>query len=254
MPLAMTRRHALAGLAGLPLLGLSPTRAAAVAAAPPPEGYDTYLVYLMNGVVDADAETLLPKGDTFQREIMRRTAEEVDAELERAEQFFADKFGLDFTGVEAVDGVKTIDNITLDTLGFMLDPERQYRVYTISDRKVPTEGWLVRDGGWAVMIGEGGATLRGEWGGEDGTKVPAKSFMVFGDYNIDADGEEIPIHYQSGSPILPPGPNGLQVFSCDLTHREWGDGLANGIILPPQKRGDGTIKTAIRNVLTFPGY
>ncbi len=75
--------------------------------------------------------------------------------MARAEQYFAAKFGLDFAGVEVADGLKMIDNTSLDTRGFMLDPELQYRAYTISDRTVPSRGWLVRDGGWQVMIGEG---------------------------------------------------------------------------------------------------
>ena len=235
----LTRRHAVAGLAGLPLLGLSLTHATPAAAAAPPEGYDKYLVYIMNGVIDADGELLLPEGETFQREINQRTSEEIAAELERAEQFFLEKFGLDFAAAAAADGVKTVDNVTLDTRGFMLDPRAEYRVYTISDMTVPAEGWLVRDGGWAAMIGAGGATLRGEWGGADGTEVPAESFMVFGNYNIDADGALILINYQSGSPILPPAANDLQMFSCDLTQPDWGEGLANGIILPPQDLATG---------------
>ncbi len=78
--------------------------------------------------------------------------------------------------------------------------------------------------------------------------------MVFGGYNIDAEEEPILIHYQSGSPILPPAVHGIQVFSCELTHPEWGEGVANGIILPPEDSGDGAVKVAVRNVLTFPGY
>jgi hypothetical protein len=59
---------------------------------------------------------------------------------------------------------------------------------------------------------------------------------------------------QSGSPLLPPGLNGIMTFSCELTHPAWGEGLANGISLPPPERGAGTVQVATRNVLTFPGY
>lgn len=234
------------------VLGLS--LVATAHAAPAPEGYDQYLVYLMNGVVDADAPGLPPEGEFFQREIMERTAEEAEAEFRRAEQFFLERFGVDFASVEADDGIKTIDNLSLDTEGFMLAPERNYRVYTIAGMDVPDEGWEVRDGGWAVMVGEGGATLKGEWGGPDGTEVPAGSMFVFGDYNIDAGAGNAPIliHYQSSAPIVPTE-TGVQAFSCELTHEEWGTGLANGVILPPEDLGDGTVKHTVRNVLTFPG-
>lgn len=219
-----------------------------------PEGYDNYLVYLMNGEVDADAPGLLPEGEFFQTEIMGRTEDEAAADFARAEEYFLDRFGVDFASVEAVDGIKTVDTMMLDTRGFMLAPERNYRVYTIAGMDVPDEGWEVRDGGWAVMIGEGGATLYGEWGGAGGKEVEASSMFVFGDYNIDtgADNDPILIHYQSSAPIVPTS-TGVQAFSCELTHPEWGTGLANGVILPPEDLGDGTIKIAVRNVLTFPG-
>ena len=178
--------------------------------------------------------------------------EEIQAELDRAEAFFRDRFGLDFTDVEAVDGVKTVEGASLNTEGFMVDPRREYRAYIVSDESVPAEGWVVRDGGWRVDIQEGGATLTGEWGGEDGTEVPGGAFLVFGDYNIDTGGEPIIIHYESGSPILPFGVDGIMAFSCDLSHDAWGEGQANGTVLVPEDRGDGTVKASTRNVLTFP--
>jgi hypothetical protein len=234
------------------VLGLS--IASTVHADDGPEGYDNYLVYLMNGVVEADAPGLLPEGEFFQTEIMGRTEDEAADEYARAEEYFLGRFGVDFAAVEAVDGTKTVDNLTLDTRGFMLAPERAYRVYTIAGMDVPDDGWEVRDGGWAVMVGDGGATLNGEWGGADGTQVAAGSMFVFGDYNIDtsAGQDDILIHYQSSAPIVPTV-TGVQAFSCELIHPDWGTGLANGVILPPEDLGDGTIKIAVRNVLTFPG-
>ncbi|MGD9712283.1 MAG: hypothetical protein AB7V46_09485 [Thermomicrobiales bacterium] len=214
--------------------------------------FDKTLVFMMNGVYDPNDTSAMPSGDTFVREIMDRTEEEVAAELGRAEEFFRDRFGLDFTGVEAVDGIKTIEGATLDTRGFMVDPRRDYRAYIISDEDVPAEGWVVRDGGWMVTIQEEGATLYGEWGGEEGTAVPGGSFLVYGDYNIDTGGEPIIIHYQSGSPILPMGIDGIMAFSCDLFHEEWGSGRANGTVLAPEELADGTVKESTRNVLTFP--
>ncbi len=246
--LKLTGAAGLAALIGQPHLG----SVGAQSAPPAPEGFDKTLVYMMNGVYDPNDTSTVPDGDTFLREIMGYTDEEVASELDRAEAFFRDRFGLDFSEAEAVDGMKTVEGAMLDTRGFMVDPRSEYRAYIISDESVPAEGWVVRDGGWMASIQEDGATLRGEWGGEDGTEVPGGSFLVFGEYNIDTGGEPIVIHYESGSPILPMGVDGIMAFSCDLLHEEWGEGRANGTVLAPEDLGDGTVKQSTRNVLTFP--
>lgn len=261
----MTRRTGLklTGAAGLAALVGQPHLRTAVAqsstpasdaqsALTTPEGFDKMLVYMMNGVYDPNDTSNLPDGDTFLREIMGYTDEEVANELGRAEAFFRDRFGLDFTEAEVVDGMKTVDGAMLDTRGFMVDPRREYRAYVVSGESVPAAGWVVRDGGWMASIQEEGATLTGEWGGEEGTEVPGGSFLVFGEYNIETGGEPIIIHYESGSPILPMGVDGIMAFSCDLSHDGWGEGQANGTVLAPEDLGDGTVKESTRNVLTFP--
>lgn len=251
------KRHRLhlLSMAALFALMLSASIPSIASAEPPPApaGFDKTLVFMMNGEYDPNDTSAMPDGDTFVREIMERSDEEVAAEFGRAESFFRDRFGLDFTNVESVDGIKSIDGAMLDTRGFMVDPRRDYRAYIISGEDVPAEGWVVRDGGWMVGIPEGGATLHGEWGGEEGIDVPGGSFLVFGDYNIDTGNEPIVIHYESGSPILPMGVDGIMAFSCDLFHEEWGAGRANGTVLAPEQLADGTIKESTRNVLTFPG-
>lgn len=216
-----------------------------------PEGFDAYLVYMANGSFDPN-EPNTATGDQFYGEIMGLSEEEKAAELGRAETFFRDRFGLDFTIAEPEEGVKTVENASLDTAGFMADPRWEYRAYTVAGNDVPAEGWVVRDGGWMVVIGEGGATLTGTWGGDEGVEVLAGTFLVFGDYNIDTGSDPIIIHYESGSPIFPPGPDGIMAFSCVLSHPDWGDGQANGTVLTAAEQEDGTVKVSIRNVLTFP--
>lgn len=75
---------------------------------------------MMNGVYDPNDTSAMPDGGTFVREIMKRTEEEVAAELGRAEEFFRDRFSLDFTDVEAVDGIKT----TVSTRNVLTIPTR----------------------------------------------------------------------------------------------------------------------------------
>lgn len=214
---------------------------------PTPEGFDKYLVYMGTGAFDpADPG---PGPDVWHRDIMERSDEGIEEDRRAAEAFFSERFGLDFTDVDAHDGVKELDGVTLQD--FMLHPNREYRVYTISGEAVPSEGWVVRDGGWRVDLNEE-TTLHGAWGGADGTTVPAGSFLVFGDYNIDVpDGENIIIHYESGSPISPTDQMTFH-FICDLSHPEWGAGLAQGVVNMGET-DDGRQQMSIRNVLTFPG-
>ena len=215
---------------------------------PTPESFDKYLVYMANGVFDPDAEG--PDGDFWQREIMGRSDAEIAENQAQAEQFFMERFGLDFSQAQLQEGSKEIEGATM--MSFMLNPNREYRAYTISNEAVPSEGWVVRDGGWRVDFSSD-VTVYGNWGGTEGTLVPAGSFVVFGDYNIEVpDGENIVIHYESGSPITP-NEDGTMMFICDLSHPEWGEGLAQGVVNPGMTE-DGRAHANIRNVLTFPGY
>jgi hypothetical protein len=225
-------------------------------ASPDLGGFDKTLMYIAEGVTSGDWDRI-ERGDFFQTEIMGRSEEEIQ-ELDReAAAFFEETFGLPFEGEDLGDGnVETID----DDVGggaqffrFMQNPETEYRVYVISGERVSEDGALVRDGGHFVSIQEE-MTLHGEWGGEEGTSVPAGSFLVFGDYNIDPENirgrsDPIEIHYESGSPIIP----GMDpfTFSCVITHPEWGEGKANGTVIPGEQVEGGTTNH-IRNVLTFP--
>jgi hypothetical protein len=91
--------------------------------------------------------------------------------------------------------------------------------------------------------------LHGTWGGAAGKPASAGAIMAFGDYNIKVErpgrserGEEILLHFESGSPIFP-DVDGAFHFICDLTHEDWGAGCACGVV-----RADGSV----RNAITFP--
>jgi hypothetical protein len=130
------------------------------------------------------------------------------------------------------------------------NPGANYRASTISGETVPTEGWMVRDGGWIVAL-TADMMLRGEYGGAAGTHVPAGAIVVFGDYSIKVQRarsqapphatEAIVIHYESGFAISL-NADGVMTFQRALEHPEWGAGWARGVV-------EG--KT-IRNVLSFP--
>jgi|AntDeeMinimDraft_5_1070356.scaffolds.fasta_scaffold00008_91 hypothetical protein len=225
-------------------------------ASPDLGGFTKTLMYVAEGVTTGEWDRI-QRGDFFQREVMDRSPEEVDAQDQEAAAFFQEKFGLAFDGEDLGDG--TVERIDGDGEGegailhrFMQDPETEYRAYLVSGEGVYQSGALVRDGGYFVTLEEEMA-LGGTFG-DDETTYPAGTFLVFGDYNIDparirGRSEPIVIHYESGSPIVP-GPNPF-AFSCVLTHPDWGEGKANGTVIPGGAV-DGGQSQHIRNVLTFP--
>ena len=223
------------------LLAVSATTATAqgVASQEPPAGFDTMLVYLGTGVYDVDDPNYeAPDAEYWHREIMGRSDADIAQNRADALAFFAERFGLD---PETQDGLMFTD--------FMVDPRNEYRVYVSSEEAVPSEGWVVRDGGWMLTVTDpDGVTLGGEFAG---TQVPEGAFFVFGEYNIDVpDGDDLVIHYRSGSAIIATDTG--MMFLCDLWHPEWGEGLAQGISAP-RTLEDGRTQANIRNVLTFPG-
>lgn len=215
---------------------------------PPPDNFGFQLVYMQDGVYDPSVPPA--EGDLaewFHQEIMGRSDAEIEAERAAAEAYFQEQFG--------------------ETLGelfaFGVDPRDEYRVYSITGLRVPSEGWEVRDGGFRLDIqddGSGGETLHGVYGGEEGKWVPEGALVVFGEYNIDVkqwngqdDPDDIIIHYESAEPIVP-SDEGM-FFRCHLSSDSFDDhggGLAQGVSAP-QTTVDGLKVSNVRTILTFPG-
>ncbi|MDQ3549844.1 MAG: hypothetical protein M3439_13610, partial [Chloroflexota bacterium] len=217
---------------------------------PTPDGFNKYLVYMAAGQYDpADPAYDAPDGMFFQREIMGQSDAEISQNRQDAIDFFIERFSID-----------AVSDSGIMFGSFMFDPRNQYRAYTISGESVPSAGWVIHDGGWALSVtNPAGVTLGGEFAGQH---VPQGTMMVFGDYNIDRLGpgnsagrsthaEPIIIHYQSGEPIIP-NASGAIMFRCELISDEFGHGLAQGISAP-QTLPDGSVQANVRNVLTFPG-
>ena len=216
-------------------------------ATPAPLGKAKYIVYLADGVLDP-AEAVQPRGDYFQREIMKRTPEQIAQNKAEAVAFFRERFGLDFSSGDSIPGATLIASL--------YSPKMNYRAYTVSGESVPSTGWEVHDGGWLVMVGAGGTTLHGTWGGPEGKAVPEATTIPFGDYHIAVEGSDgsprdpIVFHYQAIAPVpLRSGANPL--FACELYSPEFGNGEAFAVI-DMRPRPDGQVHMRIRNVLTFP--
>jgi hypothetical protein len=94
-----------------------------------------------------------------------------------------------------------------------------------------------------------------------GTTLPSDGFVVFGEYNIDVtapgrgnDPDNIIIHYESQSPIVP-SPDFGTAFLCRVTSDSFDDhggGLAQGVFRT-HMTDDGRQVSNIRNIITFPG-
>ncbi|MDT8304374.1 MAG: hypothetical protein RRC07_00445 [Anaerolineae bacterium] len=214
---------------------------------PPPENFGFQLVYMADGIFDpSTGPSAAELSDWFHKDVMGRTDAEIEAERQNALEYFEAQFGLDLE--------------LADVMSFGQDPRTQYRAYKITGYNVPEEGWLVRDGGFMVNLAAG-TTLYGEFGGADGVTLPGDGMIVYGEYNIDVtapgignDPEDIIIHYQSESPIVPNGEFGT-AFLCRVTSdhfEDFGGGLAQGVFRNHMTE-DGRQVSNIRNVLTFPG-
>ena len=223
---------------------------------PTPDGFDKFLVYMAAGVYDpGDPNYVAPDAEFFQREIMGRSDEEIAQDRATSIAFFNQRFGLNLTDPGGLFTSFTDNGVQF--IPFMFDPRNEYRAYVVSEERVPSSGWIVRDGGWnATVVEPDGLTLGGEFAG---VHVPQGTVFVFGNYNIlrtlpsGKEIEPILIHYQSGGPIIPNADKHEGIlFRCELISEEFGNGLAQGIAagvtLP-----DGRFQQNVRNVITFPG-
>jgi len=233
-----------------------------------PSGYSKYLSYIANGVYDSSIpHSTVPgcvagfcDGNYFQTEIMGRDQATIDVLQSQAEIFYLNRFGIDVNAPENSGRVLF--------RSFMLDPRLEYRAYHVSGMKAPEEGWVVRDGGWILIITDpNGFTLGGEF---SGLSVAAGTMFFYGEYNIDVkkpkskyksddydNDENIIISYRAGTPALT-NSVGLLPFSCQVALKpltenfsEGTEGLAQGIATAIVPDINGIIRANVRNALTF---
>jgi hypothetical protein len=193
-----------------------------------PDPFGKYLVFTAAGVYD---ESIPPAegdlGEWFHFVVMGRSLATFEAEKAAADAYFSEKFGALYSPG------------SLQT--FVMDPRNEYRAYFISDEKAPSEGWIVRDGGFLAFLTNGG-------------------LGAYGDYNIEVVGPgrsglqtPIIIHYETPEPLIPM-PDGslpLRLHLRSNSFDDFGGGLAQGIFA--SKTINGLTVANVRNILTFPG-
>ena len=186
-----------------------------------------------DGIVEGD-------GMNFQKNVMNRTDEEIETLKQEAVDFFLQRFGIN---------VYTSSSIVFT--GYEMDPRINLKAFTVSGEKVPTTGFPVDDGGWAVIVTDpAGLTLGGAWAG---SHIPAGSMLLHGEVVFSADSKRINVHYESDTPFIMDQFKAAQVrFKAD--NEKFGEaaigGIARIMLLDPETL---ELQVDIKNILTAPG-
>lgn len=179
------------------------------------------LVIVGNGILDTvDGSIMLDgldKGDgsVFQRDIMKRTHQEIAEEENKAIEFFLERYGID---VFNQDGIKYT--------GFQLDPRAHPKVFYASDEHIGEAGWSLSMGGWGVfVVAPDGIVLGGEF---EGMHVPFNTVILYADQFITReDATSFSYHLESDYPTsfdrFGTGAIKFRIFS-----EEFGEGFAMG--------------------------
>ena len=226
----------------------------------PHSGFDLHLVYIASGfdnctggndscntvdgiVVDDNGAPVV--GDHFERVTLGRTPAELEQHRMAAVELFSTRFGGEI--IAEIDGVNTASDVITwveaNIAPFTLDPRSGYRAIAISRRIVPTRGFMVRDGGWQIVV-NGRIGVFGE-------------YSILTKFNKNADAfaknrSDIVFHYQSRNLInFNPDPLGPTAFDCEIWLGDFDRvnpqfrGLAQGIFNPSSPSPN------IRNIITL---
>lgn len=220
-----------------------------------PVGHDKYMVLMANGRYNpTDTNYQAPDYDHFTRDIMGWDDQQITAFEQRAQTFFRERFGVDVTAADLAGRVMMVP--------FMLDPRWEYRLYNSSGEQVPPEGWVVRDGGYQlVVVDPAGIDLGGEFLGQH---AAPGAVAAFGKFNISRGPgnshrhDDLVIHYQSREPVLHNSGfplhrtgTGALIAPFEVFHPDYGAGWGFAHIFE-QNHPDGRRQTNNRNVMTFP--
>ena len=181
---------------------------------------------------------------------MKCSQAEIDAEIAKAKACLLAGFGLD------ADDPANAGRLVF--FSFMLDPRINYRACTAAGRKVPSQGRVVRDGGFGIrVIDPAGFEPGGEFAGQI---APPGDLAIFGNYNIEVtapDGrpkDEIVISYRSDTPMSA-NAWGELVINCQISDNGFADGSNNGkaqgMGLPLGPSPGGSFEPNRRKLLTF---
>ena len=190
---------------------------------------------------------------TFFREDLGFDDAEIQQETQNAFQFFNERFGLDFSQSEPNElGIRFFENATFQ-------PNRQPSgIFVTFNRWLLTGNtrsrcFIAAIGGYLVtFIGE--QTLRGTYGGEEGTQVTSNRVLFYDYISISIPGRD-PVVIQRTTPRPNEGAQiGLFVVINELSHPILGQGALQGFFQTERGTENGTsiVRRSGSSLATFP--
>ena len=216
-----------------------------------PGEYEQTILLVADGVLDdPDDAVVLDPDCSFLRNEIGLNRKEIENFLAHSEAYFRDQFGLDFTQIPWENGSKVIPGVAQITIR-KSTAESEYRAIYMGGKGINRP---IYAGGLFVEILGTDVVYHGKFGGEDGKPAFPGDFLVSGFYSISQKNGKKPviIRYLQGNVPTRLTLGGWQPFINNLFSSKWGQGIADGVAtFEPME--DGSFRTVIRNVLTFPG-
>ena len=222
----------------------------------PTEVHSAELIYSTNQI--ASISLLGVRADPgllYFREDLKFTEAEVEQATQQAIEFFNERFGLNFSGVEPDE---------LGRRGFQNAIMSPYRIpinvtisagnrWLINGRQGTSRCFDMQQGGYSVDM-NGTQRLFGTWGREEGVEVPSGVSLTFFYYLIhNCPQSPTIIRVQSNTPAYVVPYDGLVVQNNDLFNRQLGQGLESGFnIIIPLAPDFTTARVIAHPVMTFP--
>jgi len=207
-----------------------------------------------NKVVDSPMTLAPDAGLKFLRNIMLFSDKEIEEFTEDAIEFFNERFGLDFSAVEADEnGTRYLAEKNATLTLFELNPDLDYHVVFnkwLTTGRQTSLCFDNRQGGYSVSVGSE-QMLFGTYGGEEGRPIQPGDFINYAFANIAVCPQSpIIIRFQSRSPIRF-GIDGFGTVDCDVFHRKLGQGVSQAL-LGVVPTGDNRVYVTLRGVFVFP--
>jgi len=223
---------------------------------PRPVGFNQTLVFMATGAFDpanaspypglegCDSGTELCDGHYFQSHIMGRNQQQIADRAQESKDYFLSRFGVDTDALLAEGRIEWVS--------FFINPDYEYRVHFATGLSPDKDGWIIRDGGFAILVVDpNGIELGGEFTGH---RAELLNVLMYGEYSILQTHPNHPpkqqiVQYRSSEParILD---DGSMEFRSTVIHPQWGEGGLFGVtsLLP---EGDN-LRANARAVLTWP--
>ncbi|MBP2857469.1 hypothetical protein J8657_07630 [Dickeya oryzae] len=225
---------------------------------PKPMGFKQVLVFMGTGALDitktepfpgvSGCQGTLCTSDYFYTHIMGLSDSEVAQKREEAIRYFNREFGIDVNALIAQNRI--------ELKPYTGNPDGHYRLYSLAGMVLPSEGWVVRDGGFYItVLDSSGIPLAGNHRGETATPL---NQMYYGSYNILATSDsqktrEIIVNYESNA-LAAISPDRLRTtFNTRTYSKLWGEGQSY-VSYEFELSGGQTVLTNGREVMTFSKY